>query len=448
MIRVIFLFVLVGLSVWGAIWLADLQGHVRIEALGLIIDTPTLGVLAVAVGVMSLALMVLYRLWRMLGGAPRRIVEYRSANRRQRGYQALTQGMVAVAAGDSREAMRFARKADSLLNEPPLTMLLSAQAAQLDGNEDAAKRYFEAMLSEPDMAFLGVRGLLIQAIRRDDKHEALQLADKARSLRPDTPWVLKQLLDLQVTGRQWDAADQTLRHAMRVGSVDAADGRHGRAALAIESSRNAAANGDNATALKRARQAHDLDPALVPATVAYARCLAESGKTRRAAKVLEAAWSQAPHPDLAAAYGTLAGEDEAPLGRVKRFQRLFNVRSDHFESHLALAEASLAAQLWGEARRHLSLACAERQPARLSRLMADLEEQENGDLKAARRWLDEATSAPPEHAWYCGACGSVAGAWQAGCDNCGGFATLDWCLPPGITLSAGTPELASPDAAV
>ena len=445
MSRIVILFALIGASVWAAIWLADLQGHVRIETAGYIVDSPAIGLVVLAVVAIAVFVVLLYRLWRVFGGAPRRYLAYRNSNRRQRGYQALTQGMVAVAAGDPREARRSARKADALLNDPPLTMLLSAQAAQLEGDEDAARRYFEAMLDEPEMAFLGVRGLLMQATRRGDKVEALQLASRAHELRPDTPWVLRRLLDLQVNAGQWDAADETLRRALRVGAIAAEDARRQRSALAVEASREAAANGDLPVATVRARQAHDLDPASVPATVVHAQRLVEAGKPRRAAKTIETAWRKQPHPDLAEAFRVLGGKDEPPLERVKRFQRLFSVRPDHAESHIALAEASLAAQLWGEARTHLEQAGATAKSTRLLRLMADLEEQEHGDLKAARHWLDEAATAPSEHAWYCSDCGSVAGEWRACCDSCGGFATLEWRLPPGLSAPQVMPALTGPE---
>lgn len=441
MIRIILLFVLIAGSVWLAVWLADHPGRVEIEMLGYAVYTEQVGLLIGAIVVFTAIVAVLYRIWRSLRRAPRRIVEHRGASKRQRGYQALTQGMVAVAAGDSREAKRFARRADSLLNDPPLTMLLSAQAAQLDGDEDAARRYFESMLDDPEMAFLGVRGLLMQAMRNGDNPEALRLAGRAQSLRPNTPWVLKYLLQLQVQAAEWEAADGTLQQVIRQGAVDAGTGRGQRAVLAVALSHEAAAAGDQAAAAKQARRAHDLDPALVPATVAYAKCLAETGKARRATKVIEAAWSQAPHPELAAAYGDLAGEDEAPLDRVKRFQRLHSLRPEHSESHLALAEANLAAQLWGEARRHLEQSESVPRSVRVLRLLADLEEQEHGDLKAARRWLDEAATAPMEDAWYCDSCGSIAGQWGASCASCDSFATLSWQSPPGQRI---TPPAALP----
>lgn len=442
MIRILLLFVLAALAVWFSVWLVDQPGRIEIEMLGYAIYTEQVGLLIAVLAVLAAVSAVLYRVWGALRRAPRSFAEHRGASRRQRGYQALTQGMVAVAAGDPREARRFARRADSLLNEPPLTMLLSAQAAQLEGDEEAAQRYFEAMLDEPDMAFLGTRGLLMQALRRGDKREALRLADKAHALRPETPWVLRNLLELQVNASRWDDADQTVREAMRAGIIESADGLRRRAVLAVEASRAASDAGDNDTALKRARQAQDMDSDLVPASVAYARCLAEAGRMRRATKAVEEAWRKAPHPGLAAAYAALGGTDEAPLDRVRRFQRLAGLRSDHPESHLALAEASLAAALWGEARKHLEQAGAVRRSARFLRLMADLEERENGDLSAARRWLDEAATAAPEYAWYCSDCGSVAGEWHACCSNCGAFATLEWRLPPGLPATAVVPVLA------
>lgn len=442
MIRIVLLFLLIAGSVWLAVWFADHPGRVEIELLGYAVYTEQVGILILVVVLLSAIVAVIYRFWRSLRRAPGRIVERRGASRRQRGYQALTQGMVAVAAGDSREAKRFARRADSLLNDPPLTMLLSAQAAQLDGDEDAARRYFESMLQDPEMAFLGVRGLLMQAMRSGDKTEALRLAGRAQTLRPNTPWVLKYLLELQVHARQWETADQTLQQSVRQGAVDAATGRRQRAVLAVECSRDAAAEGDASAAAKHARRAHDLDPGLVPATVAFASSLIETSKARRATKVLETAWTQSPHPDLAKAYGALSGEDEDPLARVKRFQRLHSLRPDHPESRYALAEASLTAQLWGEARRLLVPSENERPSVRDLRLLADLEEQEHGDLKAARRWLNDAASAPMDNAWYCGSCGSVAGEWHATCENCGGFATLTWRGPPGQAIDQAEPNTA------
>ena len=76
------------------------------------------------------------------------------------------------------------RAAPTLVDDRPLVTLLSAQAAQLDGDEQAAAKFFQAMSEKPETAFLGVRGLLVQAMRREDWDQALTLARRAYRLDP------------------------------------------------------------------------------------------------------------------------------------------------------------------------------------------------------------------------------------------------------------------------
>ena len=102
------------------------------------IDTSAAFLLVITAAVAAAAAAA-YRMWLALRRAPQTIRDSRRSSRRRRGYESLTQGMVAVAAGDAEEALRQARRAESLLGDPPLTMLLSAQAAQLGGDEAAAE---------------------------------------------------------------------------------------------------------------------------------------------------------------------------------------------------------------------------------------------------------------------------------------------------------------------
>ncbi len=428
MTRALFLFFQIA-AVVGVAWaLTRWPGRIAIDWQGWRIDM-SVGVLVLIVAALIGLVVVIVRFWGAIRRAPGQFLESRRASRRQRGYKALTQGMVAVAAGDVQEARRAARRADALLDEPPLTMLLSAQAAQLGGEEIAARRYFEAMLDHPDTAFLGVRGLLMQAIRAGDKAEALRLAERAYRLRPETEWVVDQLFELQVESALWSDANETIATAIRRKTLPAADARRRRAAVLVEHSRVAESEGDLDTALSRAREAHDLDPGLVPATLALARLFKAKDRAGRAVRLIEEAWARGPTPELATAYGALI-EDTDPLARVKRFQRLFSFRPDHRESHIALAEASLAARLWGEARKHLTAAAGQAPTARVCRLMAELEELESGDMAASRQWLARATTATPDEAWVCKSCGAVAGSWSALCGNCNGFGSLAWQAPP------------------
>src|SRR5258708_12741774 len=68
------------------------------------------------------------------------------------------------------------------------------------------------MLNRPETEFLGLRGLLTQALRRGEESAALRLAERAHTMRPKTPWVLTNLLALQVKAGAWQRAQATLAH--------------------------------------------------------------------------------------------------------------------------------------------------------------------------------------------------------------------------------------------
>ncbi|MGE0152609.1 MAG: heme biosynthesis protein HemY [Reyranellaceae bacterium] len=428
MLRLISGIVIFAAVVTLAAWLADRPGDVAIEWLGYRIDT-TVGVLGAAVLLLGAAIALVYMLWRGLVGAPGAWFGRRSESRRRRGYRALSLGMVAVAAGDADEAQRQAKRAESMLEDPPLTMLLSAQAAQLMGDKDAARRYFTTMLDSPETAFLGIRGLLMQANRDGNAPEALRLAEQAHQMRPTTPWVVQSLFDMQARAGQWMRAQDTLQEALRSKVVPVERGRTLKAILLVERSRQAEARGNGAEATQFAHDAFAAEPARIPVAQRYGERLIADGDHRRARKILVRAWALRPHPDLAQLYLAASGSTD-PLKRVQALQELTAENPDDVESHIVLGREALEARLWGEARRHLLAAGGDDPPARICRLMADLEESEFGDGERVRLWLTRATAAPIDRHWRCQHCGMVTERWQSVCPNCGAFGTIDWRSPP------------------
>src|SRR5215470_3957237 len=213
--RWLFFLVKVGVVAVAAVWVAQRPGHVSFVWLGYRLDT-SIGVLLAALLLLLLLFILLQGFWRLVWRGPRDLGRLRSERKRRQGYRALSQGMAAVAAGDAVEARRQARLANSLLNDPPLILLLAAQTAQLGGDETAARRYFTAMLERPETAFLGLRGLLMQALKAGDRAEALSLARRAFEERPGTPWAATTLIDLQLEAGRWNEALPLLQHGARL----------------------------------------------------------------------------------------------------------------------------------------------------------------------------------------------------------------------------------------
>jgi HemY protein len=448
MIRFITGFIVFAALLLAAAWLAERPGEVSVDWLGYRIET-SVGLLAAALIVAGLAVAALYLMWRGIVGAPGAWFGRRSESRRRRGYRALSLGMVAVAAGDVDEANRQAKRAENLLEDPPITMLLSAQAAQLGGDTQAARRYFTTMLENPETAFLGLRGLLMQALRENNAGEALQLAERAYSLKPTTPWVVQSLFDMQARAGQWDRAQQTLQGGLRNRVVPVERGQTLKAILLVERSRDAEAKGNMGDASAFAREAFAVQMGRIPVAARHAERLIADGDMKRARKILLRAWAVCPHPDLAQLY--LAAEGSAdPLKRVQALQVLTGANPDDIESHIVLAREALEARLWGEARRHLTAAAGDNPPARVCALLADLEESESADGERVRRWLTRATVAPIDRHWRCQPCGMVVERWQSICPHCSAFGTIDWRSPPPGYMAALSdaseplPEIATP----
>jgi HemY protein len=438
MIRALFAFALLVAVAAGIAWLADNPGAVTLFWRGYRVDT-SVAALAIAAGLVAVAVGIVLRLWWSLIRMLRLSRQARAERRRRRGYRALTQGLVAVAAGDAEEAKRQARRADGLLGEPPLTMLLSAQAAQLDGDAAAARTYFTTMLERPETAFLGLRGLLNQALREGDMDTAMTFARRAYKLRPKTAWVAHTLADLQAHAGHWPEAVRTLQSATRHKAIGREEGRRKQAAALYGQSLQAEIQGMPGEALALMRKAHRLAPELVPATARLAVLLAASGQERRAQGILHKGWERGPHPDLARAYAQLR-PGEPPLQRVRRLEKLTSFNPDHQDSHIVLATAALAADLWGEARRHLEAArerpAGAAAPRRVYRLMAEVEESERGDSAAAHEWLALAAEAEPDPAWVCERCGTAAPAWSPDCPHCDSFDSLVWGSPLKVGIGA------------
>lgn len=446
MMRALFLFFLLAILAVGGVWLADNPGAVSLSWQGWRVDT-SFAVLLLVLAVFAVVVALGYRAWLFVRRAPGQLGRAYRESRARKGYQALNLGMVAVAAGDGAQARKQATRADSFLDNPPLTVLLKAQAAQLNGDEGAAEGFFRAMLDDPQTEYLGIRGLLNQAIRRNDAQTAITLAQRAFRLNPKSDWAGPSLFEHQVRVGDWAGAEETLEGMARHKLVASTTTRHRQAVIAFARACELPENDDSGVALKYLDRAFSLDPGFAPAACAYGEALIGADRARKAQNVIEKAWGVFPHPALVDLYlRALVLSD--PLKKVGAVEKLIRANPDHPESRIASAAVALEAKLWGEARQNLEVLVKETAElggglsARVCRMMAELEEHEHGDEAHAREWLVRASMADPDPAWVCDDCGHVRAEWSAHCPKCQGIDTQSWRTPPSVVHLPGPPPAA------
>jgi HemY protein len=412
MLKVI-LFLLAGCAIVAVAWLlAGISGHVVVSIGAYTIETST----PVAILILLALLVVTIALLRLLGGLlaiPGAGADWRRRHRLALGQSAVTRVLVALAAGEQGAARKEARRARNLLGDSPQTLLLVAEAGRLGGREDEAEEAFRALTKQKEARFLGLRGLLRQAVDRRDWPEALVIAKQAEAAHPGTVWLRQQRAELALQTENWAEALELIGPDPRRPTyyIAAAD-----------------AEADPARALSFAKQAWKQDPSFTPASLAYATRLRTSGHEKRAQACILDSWKRAPHPDLAAF--ALAPEEDK-LARARAAKRLVVTNPTHPESRILLAQVALDAGLTGEARHQIEAAQAEGlHQRRLCLLLAEIEEQENGNTEAGRlaqrEALRRAAVAEPDPHWQCTNCHTDHAAWHPKCDTCAGVGTLQW----------------------
>jgi HemY protein len=396
MIKAFIYLVLAAVAAVGMAWFANNPGKISVEWLGHRSDL-SLFTAAVFFILAIAALLFLARILRKLLMGPGRIRRKWRQKRVARGQTALRKGIFAVGAGDKTSAIRCAADARRILSDEPLTQLLLAQSAQLNGDRRTAQRIFEAMSEDPEMQLLGLRGLFLEASHDKQMEAAQQFASRAMMLNPSLSWPVNALFDMQCQAQNWQGALETLTVARNHHHVDRRTAERRRAVLLTAQAMDFESSQPE-KAIELALEAHKLAPGFVPAAHIAGRLLANGDNAYKAGRVLARTWQYTPHPDLAATYAYLRPGD-SPRDRLARIRSLIVMAPDDVEARIALARAAADAREWEEARDALQLLLTKNPTARVCALMARIEGGEKRDSGRVREWLARAVRAPRDPMW-------------------------------------------------
>jgi HemY protein len=432
MIRILTYLLLLAAVAYGADWVLQRPGHIDVTWAGYHITTSAAVGFALIV-LLAVVLTVVWSLLRFIFGLPSFVAMAARHRRRDKGYAALSRGLIAAGSGDARAASRASAQASKHLRDDPLALVLRAQAARLSGDNSRAEAAYGELAQREDTRILGLRGLHDSANRRGDDEAARHFAGEAYRDRA-LPWSAQTVLEHRAAEGDWQKALATVETSVAAKLVDRETGDRQRAVLetAIGLEKEAVAS-DEALAL--ARSAMKRAPDLVPAIVLTARLLTRRGDIRKAAKLIESAWPRCPHPELARAYLDVRPGDSTS-DRLARAQTLMRISSFDPISRMTVARTALAAKNFVAAREAMAplIAQGQRPTVRACLLMADLEDAEFGDRGQWREWLARASRDP---AWI--ADGIVYDKWEPVSPTTGRLDAFVWQAPadrPGHTMEA------------
>jgi len=431
----IFLAIAGGLAYGASFLMDDPNGEVRIAFSGQEFSlSPLVFTLIVVVAFLALLLIMkavgfLVAILRFVNGDETAVSRYFDKNRERKGFEALSDSIIALAAGDGKTAMAKATRAERYLDRPELTQLVNAQAADISGNKDRAQEHFKALLKDERTRFVGVQGLMKQKLSSGDTDTALALAQKAFAINPTHEATMETLFQLQTDKSDWAGARDTLQARVRRRALPKDVGKRRDAVLNLAYAKAEREDGDTANAMESALKANKAAPGLVPAAIILAAMKTEAGDKRTATSVIKKAWSQNPHPDLAATFAAIE-PNETSEERIKRFKPLIKAQKGHPETKMLEAELYLTAEDFPAARKALGDLAETNPTARAFAILAAVERGSGAEEAVVSGWLAKAISAPRGNAWVCGSCRHVHSDWAPVCDNCSSFDTIGWSEAP------------------
>lgn len=434
LIKILAFVSIVAALTFGSIYLLESDGGMMVTVSGVEFTLSpfetTLVLIVLVVGVwLALKLAgLLVAVLKFLNGDDTAISRFFDRNRERKGYQALSDGVIALASGEARMAIEKARKAERLLHKPELTNLIVAQAAELSGDGKKAEQTYKKLLKDERTRFVGVRGLMKQKLAEGQTDVALKLAENAFALKPRHEEIQDTLLQLQTAKRDWIGARGTLNAKLKHGSLQRDLHRRRDAVLALSEAKDVIKEGASIETREQAIEANRLSPDLIPAAVMAAREYISQNKPKYAQRLLKKAWDVQPHPELAAAYAEIA-PNETPQARIKRFKALVKTTAEHAETKMLMAELQIAAEEFPEARRALADVLDTGPTQRALTIMAAIERGEGANDAVVKGYLAKAISAPRGPQWVCDNCQNIHRDWVPICENCHGFDTLSWRAP-------------------
>ncbi len=428
MIRLfVFLLVVLGLG-WGFSWLADRPGLISITWQDHLIETSIM-VAATMVVALIAAVMILWWVIGVVWSSPHSVRRYFRSRKRDRGYQALSTGLIAAGAGNAILARKMSLRTRGLLSadQEPLIHLLEAQTSLIEGRHDDARRKFEEMSNDPETRELGLRGLYMEARRLGANEAARQYAERAVEHAPYLPWAAQATLEAHSQSGRWDDAIRLLDQQRMANVIEKPQADRWKAVL-LAAKASERLEGEPKSARDDALAALKLAKDLVPAAVVAAKSYLREDNLRKAASVLEGVWKLKPHPEIAQTY-VRARSGDSTIDRLKRADRLEALRPNNVESLLAVAQAALDARELAKARAKAEAAARMEPREAAYLLLADIEEAETGDQGRIRHWMAQALRAPRDPAWV--AEGFVSERWLPVSPRTGRIDAFEWKAPFG-----------------
>jgi HemY protein len=403
------------------------EGNTQLRFVDYIIDIKTGALTAGCVAVIILTFYIFKSLaW--VKQLPVKLKQQLQERRLRRAKECLLESYIAMSSGELEVALDMAMKSKGLDKAGVFHDIFEAQALFMAGEFDQAEVKFDQLRQCKKTKFLGLRGLISMRKKQNRHEETRLLLIEALKDRPQSVWVLKELLDYNLKQLEFDKANTVIEQLRITGHLDKQKSHRYQALVAWLRALQAKRSGDQSAFETYAQQSLKLDPQLTAATLELAQYYHAHGQSSKCIKILGRGYENLPHLDYLGVFQAVLGQ-ETTLDQYRLVENIIGKKSDSRASHIILATLAIAAKLWGQARLHINI-LNERPTQLVYSLLADLERAEHPNhSQAISDYLKLAVQGIPEGEWVCHNCHTAQLSWNVFCPSCQAFDQIKWETP-------------------
>ena len=421
MIKLLLGFLLILALSISAAWFAERPGLIQIYWLNHKIET-SINVIVTSFLILFLIFFIIFRLWSLIYKKSF-LIKFKYKERKlNKGVRELTKGMVALAIGDSDNAQKFSQKAINIPeNLKPLSVFLSAHSLQLQGNKNEAKDYFKSMLDYPEMEFLGLRGLIILGGLKNSS--PLMLAKRAYSVKPNSPWVISAVYELESKEGNWRGAEKVIKNTLKF-SKNESKKYNKKLAIALFEQGKIYEQEGHSDKLQKLLESFKIDPSFIPNSIYLVKNLINRKQRRKAVRIVEKTWTLAPHPILMELIENIYVKESQTQINKKLIELALKAPIDHPESLYTLAKVKFSERNIDESKKYLLKILKIYLDYRAVEMMIEISKI-NKENKRISEWSEKLSSAV-KPSWVCQICSEIQEAWTPYCNKCNSFDSIEW----------------------
>ncbi len=323
----------------GGYFIAQNPLPLSFQTLGYTIET-SLGFAALIALLASFILFVFWKLVDFLIRLPKIIQRNHKRTQQKKGLICLETIMINLAEGQIRKAYKESQNLSKYFKENPvLSHLLKAKIARLNQEIDLARKENEALLAKPRTQIVARKELAEIEFDLNQIEQAERHAEKAYESDPGSIWAFELLFETQILQEKWQKALSTLEQGVNSKHLDKMIANR-RESVILTILAKSQETENQQTAKTYILRALKKSPGFAPAAILAARIFDKTGNKWKASNVLEAAWTEHPHPALAHAYQNLK-QGESPDVVRKHLLKLPKLNKTHKESKILEVEQAL-----------------------------------------------------------------------------------------------------------